>query len=45
MRSAIAAAGEREARLFSLQAKHSLLGLLNGSEILRLAVDTQGGTR
>ena len=33
----IAAARERESKLFFLQAKHSRLGLLNGVELLRLA--------
>jgi len=33
----IAAAKARESQLLSLQAKHSVLGLLNGAELMRLA--------
>ena len=33
----IATARARESKLFSLQAKHSMLGLLNGAELIRLA--------
>jgi len=32
----LAAAKAREAELFSLQAKHSVLGLMNGAELMRL---------
>jgi hypothetical protein len=33
----VAAAKQREAVLFSVQVKHSVLGLLNGAELMRLA--------
>jgi hypothetical protein len=33
----VAAAKARESKLFSLQTKHSRLGLLNGAELIRLA--------
>jgi hypothetical protein len=32
----VAAAKARESQLFSLQAKHSVLGLMNGAELMRL---------
>jgi uncharacterized damage-inducible protein DinB len=33
----VAAARARESQLFSVQAKHSVLGLMNGAELMRLA--------